>query len=66
MHRSAGVAMKKKVMAAALDMAEHVVEHDELCSTIPEEKLALWTAQIEDWEKDATKPNPFDEDNNGM
>lgn len=56
-----GITMKKKTMTAALDMAEHVIEHEELCSTIPEETLAVWTAQIEDWERDATKPNPFSE-----
>jgi hypothetical protein len=39
---SAGIAMKKKIKAAALDMAEHVIEHDELCSTVSEETLALW------------------------
>jgi len=53
--------MKKKITAAALDMADYVIEHDELCSTIPEQTLAVWTEQIEAWEKDSTKPNPFDE-----
>jgi hypothetical protein len=58
--RPAGVAMKKKIMAAMLDMAEHVIEHDELCSTIPEEMLTVWTEQFEDWKRDLTHLNPFD------
>jgi hypothetical protein len=41
MHQSAGVAMKKRIMTVALDMAEHVIEHNELCSTIPEQTLIL-------------------------
>lgn len=62
----AGVSMKKKIMAAALNMAEHVVGHDELCSTIPQQSLAVWTQEIEKWEKDSTKPNPFAEIFEGM
>jgi hypothetical protein len=62
---SAGIAMKKKIKGAALDMAEHVIEHDELCSTIPEETLAQWIERIEDWERDPSKPNPFAEGNDG-
>ncbi len=53
--------MKKKMVTAALNMAERVIEHNELCSTIPEQTLAVWTDQIEQWERDSTKPNPFDE-----
>jgi hypothetical protein len=58
--------MKKKIMVATLDMAEHVIKHDELCSTIPEETLAVWTEQFEDWERDSTKLNPFDDISEGM
>jgi hypothetical protein len=66
MHQSAGIAMKKKVLTAALDMAEHVIEHNELVSTIPQQALESWTARIEEWERDSTKPNPFDETTEGM
>ena len=57
----AGVSMKKKIMAAALNMAEHVIGHDELCSTILQQSLSVWIQEIENWEKDSTKPNPFAE-----
>ncbi len=58
--------MKKRIMTAALNMAEHIIEHNELCSTIPEQTLILWTKQIEDWEQDASNPNPFDDKIEGM
>jgi hypothetical protein len=61
MHHFAGIAMKKKIMAAALDMAEHVIDHNELCSTIPEQTLAVWTKQLTDWERDSNRPNLFEE-----
>jgi hypothetical protein len=42
-------------------MAEHVIGHDELCSTILQQSLSVWIQEIENWEKDSTKPNPFAE-----
>lgn len=58
--------MKKKIMTAALNMAEYAIAHDELCSTIPDQTLLLWTEEIEKWERDSTNTNPFEEVTDGM
>jgi len=55
-----GTTEKRKMEAAALDMAEHVIEHNELSSTIPEDLLTLWTNQVQEWEQDSSQPNPFE------
>jgi len=53
--------MAKKATLAGLDMAEHVIAHDELASTFSEDVVESWTVEIKAWEKDPTKPNPFEE-----
>jgi len=58
--------MAKKAMLAGLDMAEHVIAHDELSSTISETILEAWTLEIEAWEQDPTQPNPFEEKIEGI
>jgi hypothetical protein len=51
---------------AGLDMAEHTIAHEELCSTIPKETLALWIDEVEAWEKNVSQPNPFEETTEGI
>jgi len=46
-------------MAAAVDMAEHTIEYDELVSILPEESVTVWKNEMAEWEKDPSKPNPF-------
>lgn len=46
-------------MAAAREMAEHTIGHQQLESTISEENIAEWTAAVEAWEDDTSQPNPF-------
>ncbi|KAJ3502874.1 hypothetical protein NLJ89_g8690 [Agrocybe chaxingu] len=44
-------------------MAEHVIEHEQVSSTITLESLEVWTRQVLDWEKDPTNDsilNPFE------
>jgi len=55
-----GTTMKRKVMAAAIDMAEHTIEHDEFVSTLPDESVTAWTIQVNKWDEDSSRPNPFE------
>ncbi|KAF8170553.1 hypothetical protein BJ912DRAFT_933216 [Pholiota molesta] len=50
----------RKVMAAARDMAEHVIGHQELESTISRESLDEWTKEVEAWEANSSLRNPFE------
>ena len=52
--------MKRKVMAAATDMAEHTIEHDEFVSTLPDESVTAWLNLMAEWDEDSSKPNPFE------
>jgi len=61
-----GSSMAKKAMLAGLDMAEHVIAHDELSSTFSDDIVENWMLEIEAWEKDSTAPNPFEEKVEGM
>lgn len=49
-----------KLVNAAGDVAEHVIAHRELESTINSVDLQTWTAAVEGWEKDPSLPNPFE------
>ena len=55
-----GASLRRKLLSAATDMAEHTISHNELSSTFSEEILVLWTNQVESWEIDATQLNPFE------
>jgi hypothetical protein len=40
-------------------MHDHVIAHHEYEAAILPVSLACWTADVEAWEKDPSKPNPF-------
>ena len=41
-------------------MTEHVVAHNELTASLPPAAIAQWTREVELWEEDSTKLNPFE------
>lgn len=54
------------MIVAGLDMAEHVIDFNDLTKTFSEHDVAQWKTEIESWEADASKPNPFAEIVDGM
>ena len=46
--------------AAAKDMAEHVIEHNELTLTLLKGAAERWLSEVEAWEFDQTVPNPYE------
>ncbi|KAF9048911.1 hypothetical protein BJ165DRAFT_1402762 [Panaeolus papilionaceus] len=53
--------LKQKLHTAAVDMAEHSIEYNDLSSTIPKEKLAVWIKELDQWESDPdSHPYPFE------
>ena len=55
-----GASLLRKILSAAMDMAEHTISHNELSSTLSEEIKVSWTNQVEVWENDPTQLNPFE------
>ncbi|KAG6828010.1 hypothetical protein H0H92_009670 [Tricholoma furcatifolium] len=55
-----GPTLFRKARAAASEMADHTIVHMEFSATLPEESVLKWTEEVEAWEKDPTKPNPYD------
>lgn len=53
-------------MAAARDMAEHVVAHRQLETTLAQADINEWTIAVEAWEIDSSFPNPFEAAVSGM
>jgi len=42
------------------------VAFQSLSGTFPSATVEKWTKMVEDWEKDMTKPNPYEESNTSM
>lgn len=41
-------------------MVDHAQDHLDIQKTIPPALASKWTREVEAWESDPTKPNPFD------
>ncbi|KAJ7251255.1 hypothetical protein C8J57DRAFT_1078120 [Mycena rebaudengoi] len=54
-----GSAMLTKIKKAAPEMVEKRLALDELVTTLPPAAVVEWKQQIELWEMDSSKPNPF-------
>ena len=52
--------MLRKLTTAATDLPEQAVAHQELEEVIDERMLAQWKQELEEWERDSSKPNPFE------
>lgn len=48
------------MITATSDVAEHVIAHRELESTIDPEQLQSWTEAMNAWERDPNQPNPYE------
>ncbi|KAF8166405.1 hypothetical protein BJ912DRAFT_1025886 [Pholiota molesta] len=55
-----GASLLRKIMAAARDMAEHIIAHRQLESTLSQDDIDEWLLAVEAWESDSSKPNPFE------
>ncbi|KAG6809667.1 hypothetical protein H0H92_015232, partial [Tricholoma furcatifolium] len=55
-----GPTLFRKARAAASEMTDHTIVHLEFSATLPKESVRKWTEEVETWEKDPTKPNPYD------
>ena len=45
---------------ATSNVAEHVIAHQELESSLKPEQVAPWKVAVEAWEADPSKPNPYE------
>ncbi|RXW17407.1 hypothetical protein EST38_g8431 [Candolleomyces aberdarensis] len=50
----------RKLTAAATDFPEQVISHQELEDVLDKGMLASWKIEVEAWERDPSKPNPFE------
>ena len=55
-----GLSLLRKIKEALPQRAEHVHNFNQLESVIDPSQLATWRAEIEAWETDNSKPNPFE------
>ncbi|KAF8151299.1 hypothetical protein B0H34DRAFT_709445 [Crassisporium funariophilum] len=59
-----GPTLLRKLRAAANDMADQTIAHEELTASLPPETILEWTKEVEAWEKDpqpdSKKPTPYD------
>ncbi|KAG6825587.1 hypothetical protein H0H92_003169, partial [Tricholoma furcatifolium] len=51
-----GRTLYRKAKAAASDMAEHTIIHDELTATLPQATVVQWTQEVEAWERTQHHP----------
>jgi hypothetical protein len=49
----------RKVKEAVPTRDEHTLAFEEFNAALPVESTMEWTACVEAWERDSTKPNPF-------
>ncbi|KAI6003269.1 hypothetical protein F5J12DRAFT_783695 [Pisolithus orientalis] len=64
-----GASLLRKVKEAIPECNDHQCDFEELTWLLKlkfPEQLALWKQQVEDWEANSTKPNPFEVKNNGI
>ncbi|KAG6905142.1 hypothetical protein DXG01_004559 [Tephrocybe rancida] len=54
-----GTTMYRKARAAAADMADHIVAHNELTASLPHETVKDWLEEVESWEKGLSSINPY-------
>jgi hypothetical protein len=60
-HPKIGDSLLKKLKTATSDVAEHVIAHQELETTISPERLRSWTDAMTAWELDPNNnPNPYE------
>ncbi|KAF8958733.1 hypothetical protein BDZ97DRAFT_1923495 [Flammula alnicola] len=63
---SMGTFLLCQIKEAVLELAEKSRLHVEFSHGLPEEDVAEWTAQLDAWEDDHSKPNPFEASLKGL
>lgn len=51
--------MIKKLQSAVTERDEQITAFQKFSDALPQEAVALWTKEVEAWEKDPQQPNPF-------
>ncbi|KAG6905944.1 hypothetical protein DXG01_016756 [Tephrocybe rancida] len=54
-----GTTMYRKARAAAADMADHTIAHNELTASLPGATVRDWLDEVESWEKNLSPTNPY-------
>lgn len=52
--------MISKVKEAVTELVEKTERHEEFSKKMGDENVAEWTIQLDEWEIDHDKPNPFE------
>ena len=55
-----GLSLLRKIKEALPQHTEHAYNLQQLESVIESSQLEMWRAEIETWETDNSKPNPFE------
>lgn len=55
-----GLTLRRTLIAAATEMVDHTLAHDELESSLPQATVDEWKDALVAWESDNAKPNPFE------
>ena len=56
-----GATLLRKIKEAGADKAEYRFQHEQLESSLPIDVLKQWKKEVEAWERDPSKPNPFEQ-----
>ncbi|KAF8867909.1 hypothetical protein BD779DRAFT_1463136, partial [Infundibulicybe gibba] len=55
-----GVTLMRRLKAAAADMTEYAISHQDLEASLPDASLSLWREELDAWEDDPSLRNPFE------
>ena len=56
-----GATLLRKIKEAGADKAEYTFQHEQLESSLPLNALKQWQEEVEAWERDPSKSNPFEQ-----
>jgi hypothetical protein len=56
-----GATLLRKIKEAGADRAEYTFQHKQLESSLPTNALKQWQEEVEAWERDLSRPNPFEQ-----
>lgn len=51
--------MFRKIKVAVIERGDHVFRFKQFEDALPPDAVAKWKDEVELWEQDSTKPNPF-------
>jgi hypothetical protein len=65
MHDCLGRTLLKKMEEAVDQRLEHAIMHHDFESALDSSAVSTWTALVEAWEADRSKPNPYERKGEG-